>query len=288
MNRGVYMDSVNFEIYELSNQIIDFCERNNITKNDLNKLSELGKTNNEKVSRYNPLVSWFGIRDINGPEEKDIYIKDIAGFEPYDKAFSLYTVLGNCYSDNNQTYGIRANDRLKLSKDEMIKDMKDSFSYEPICVDEVEGKKFVSHNGCHRVSILKLLYLDEVLKNEKPINEIDEKYKIKVKESKYDMTLTYIHFFMQMIRSISYMKLEYNELGKPTGKYVVETRDNKSILSKEEVINLFNETINNNLDKIDTYYVNSLTIIPSFKKFLRDYLPSLLKEIEHANSRNNM
>lgn len=277
------MSFVNYDTNTLNNVIIDFCERNGISKSDLDKIYESDMIKNNKLTRINPIVHTYGIRDISGPEEKDVLVSDIIGFEPYNDKSNLFEILNTCYSDNNNSYGIRANDKLRLSKEEMLKEMESTLSYEPITLDEIEGKLLVSHNGCHRASILKLLYIDEALKG---INEQDlnEKYKFKGKVSKYDMTMTYMNYMLQMMGAVDYIKIEYNEMGKPTGNYEIVT-DTKTSATRDDVINLFNEALRKNPDKVDLSSINMYASIPSFKDFLKEYV---LKENEYGNSRNNL
>ena len=277
------MSFVNYDTNTLNNVIIDFCERNGISKSDIDKIYESDMIKNNKLTRINPIVHTYGIRDISGPEEKDILVSDIIGFEPYNDKSNLFGILNTCYSDNNNSYGIRANDKLRLSKEEMLKEMESTLSYEPITLDEIEGKLLVSHNGCHRASILKLLYIDEALKG---INEQDlnEKYKFKGKVSKYDMTMTYMNYMLQMMGAVDYIKIEYNEMGKPTGNYEIVS-DTKTSATKDDVINLFNEALRKNPDKVDLSSINMYASIPSFKDFLKEYV---LKENEYGNSRNNL
>lgn len=277
------MSFVNLDKYILSNKIIEFCEKNGISKTDLDKIYESDSNKNKKLSQINPLVHAYGIRDISGPEIKDIEVKDIVGFEPYDDGKNLFDILSICYSDDSATYGIRANDKLKLNKEEMLKNMESSFSYEPIALDEIEGKLLVSHNGCHRVSILKLLYADEALKGITE-QELNEKYKFKGKVSRYDMTMTYMNYMLQMMGAVSYIKIDYDEMGTPTGNYVI-VNDSRTTVTRNDIINLFNETLRNNPDKVNLDSINMYASIPSFKSFLKEYI---LKENEYGNSRNNL
>ena len=277
------MESVN---YKLSNKIIEFCERNGISKEDLDKIHESESSKNKKLKDINELVFYYGIKDANSFQTTDVCIKDVVGFSSYDDKNNLYGVLNVCYSDDNGTYGIRSDDKLRLSKDKMIKDLEQSFSYEPIALNEIDGKMIVAHNGCHRTSILKLLYEAEVLKGESPIEEINQKYTIKGNVSQYDMTLTYINYLLQMMKAISYMKLDYDDRGNPTGKYEIIKDDGRTKASKDDIINLFNETLSNNADKINLDSINFYAAeIPSFKEFLKEHV---LKETEYGNSRNNL
>lgn len=277
------MGSVNYSTYDLSDKIIEFCDRNSITKEEIDRIYQSDSIKNEKLSRINPLVHQYGIQDASGPEIKDICIKDVVGFEPYNDKRNLCEILSTCYSDGTATYGLRANDKLQLSKDEMINDIKDSVSFESINLDEVDGKLLVSTNGCHRAAMLKFLYLDEVLKGEKLPEEINEKYTIKGKVFKYDMTMTYMNYFLQMMKAVSYIKLDYDDKGL-TGKYVI-VNDTKTTVSRDEILDLFNKTLEKYPDKVDLDKVNMYACIPSFRDFLKEHV---LKENEYGNSRNNM
>ena len=279
------MGSVNSDIYTLSNEITDFCERNGISKSDLDQLYKSEAIKNKKLSKINGLVYDYGVKDASGFEITGVCVKDIIGFEPFNDKNNLYDILNICYSDGTSSYGLRVNDKLELSKDEMLKDIDKAFSYEPPAFDEINGKFLVSYNGCHRASILKLLYEDEVLKGESPVEEINKKYTIKGKVSKYDMTLTYMNYLLQMMKAVSYITIEYDDIGNPTGKYVI-VRDDRTNASRDDIINLFNENLKNNADKVNLDSVNAYAEnIPSFRDFLKKYV---LKENEYGNSRNNL
>lgn len=281
------METVNYNVNKLSNRMIEFCKRNGITEEELEKISELELSKNEKVSNINPIIPSYGIIDISSTEIVDVCIGDIVGFRPYDDKTNLFDILSKCYTDETTPYkyGTRSNSKLEMTKEELIKDMDKSFSSDIVEVNEIEGKIFISNNGCHRTSLIKLLYTDEVLKGEKPIEEIRENYKIKAKIIKYDTTLSYIHYLLTMMNIITNMKVEYDERSIPTGKYIVEVNDNKSVLSRDEIINLFKESLKSNSDKIDLNQINKFTSIPTFKDFLKEYV---LEENNYGNSRNNM
>ena len=98
------------------------------------------------------------------------------------------------------------------------------------------------------------------------------------------MTMTYINYMLQMMGVVDYIKIEYNEMGKPTGNYEIVS-DTKTSATRDDVINLFNEALRKNLDKVDLSSINMYASIPSFKDFLKEYV---LKENEYGNSRNNL
>ena len=102
---------------------------------------------------------------------------------------------------------------------------------------------------------------------------------------RYDMTLTYIHYLLSMMKVITYMKVQYDERTIPTGKYIIETKDGISVVTRDEIINLFKEALKNNAEKVNLDSINKNLSIPSFKDFIKDYV---LKENEYGNSWNNM
>ena len=273
------MFDVNLDLYDLSDVMIDFCRESNI---DIDRISASGMMENARIDRINPFVSRYGISDIESPGVEDICIKDIVGWDPLKEKRTLFRVLEDCYSDGFGTYHTRSNDKLRLGKDGMFNDIKSSLTREEIWVNEVEGKYVVTVNGCHRTSILRLLYLDEALKNESSIEEINQKYTIRSKVDKYDMTLTYINFFMQSIDSDYYINIQRGENYAPTGKYIIgKNKDNP--LTREELINNFTELVNNNEEKFDLYGMEHFCEIPSFKEFAKTYFPALVKEEQYGN-----
>ena len=282
------MESVNYKIEKLSDKIIEFCKRNGISIEELEKISELELSKNEKLSSINPIIQSYGIIDIGGTETKEVSIGDVAGWRPYKEESNLFGILGKCYTDESSPYkyGTRANDKLGMSKEQILSDIQKSNSQEEVELQEVEGKLLVSHNGCHRTSLMKLLYADEVTKGDRPIEDINEKYKINAKVVKFDTTLTYIHYLLSTMKVIKYMKIEYDERAMPTGKYLVDLKDNtQAKLSRDEIINLFNEELNKNTNRVDLDSINKNLNIPSFREFLKE---NVTKGNEYGNSGYNM
>ena len=151
------MESVNYKVRKLSDKMIEFCNKNGITIEDLEKISELELSKNEKIKDTNPIIFDYGIIDISSNEEDEISIGDIAGWRAYPDEDSLFDILGKCYTDESSPYkyGTRSNSKLDLTKEELIKDIEESNSSDAIEVSEIEGKLFVSHNGVHRTSRIK-------------------------------------------------------------------------------------------------------------------------------------
>jgi hypothetical protein len=273
------MESVNSDIYTLSDIVIDFVRRSNV---DLNKISESNMLENISINKINPFINLYAIQDIDSPYTENICIKDVIGWDTSKNENTLFKVIGDCYSDEFGTYHTRDNDKLRLNKDEMINDLKNSFSKEEIRIQNIEDKYVVTINGFHRTSILRLLYLDEISKDEANIEEINQKYTIRAMIDKYDMTLTYINFFMQRLDSKNHVRVEYGKNYLPTGKYTIN--DNKDIaLTKEELINHFAELVKNNEEKFDLSGLDHYCKYPSFKEFAKTFFPVLVKEDQYGS-----
>lgn len=271
----------------LSDVLLNFCKRNNISSENIKKISKSEMSDNFTTRKINPIINYYGITQTfeSYGTLNDIYIRDIIGFESVRKAKNLFEILNNSYSDSNETYSTRMNHKLGVSPDKMIENMTSSFKGEPICLDEVEGKYVVSINGFHRTSILRFLYLNEVMKGEKPIEEIDEQFKIKAEVvTKFDMPMTYINYLLNMLNAVKSLDKEY--VHGFTGNFVINHNDDKKeVLDRTGVINYFNEVIKeNNIDEytLDNIKRNSQSI-PSFKDFLKEYAPELIKEEQYGS-----
>lgn len=285
------MNIFNFNIKEdpiLNNVLLKFCKNNNITKQDIDNISKSDLSQNLIIKKINPIIKTYGIskNTTNYDELDEIYIRDIVGFEPNIESKDILDILNKSYSNEKQSYSSRMNDKLELPKEVMIEQMRYSFESEPICVDEVEGKYVVSINGCHRTSILRFLYINEVLKKEKAIEEIDEKYKIRAQIiNKYDLTLTYINYLLHVFDKVKNIGKCY-EKGQ-LGNYKITHNDySEEIYSKDGLIDFFNITLSE-MDNIDDYTLEDINrranSLPSFKSFLKEYAPSLVKENEYGS-----
>ena len=263
--------------YILSDVLTSFCYENNINVEDISKLDDI---TNRTVNKINPLVGWYGVKDITAPEKDDVCIKDVVGWDPCKKLPSLLHVLSECYADSTELYRTRANEKLSLGKDKMLEEIQKSLSFEEVWMDNIDGKYVITVNGCHRTSMLRLLYLDDLLKGELSEEELNKKYTIKSRVSKYDMTLTYVNYCMQMISNDLYISIERNKDYTPTGEYRI---GNEKTVTRDELLEIFSSLIKTNGDRLNTEFIRGLCDIPSFKEFASTYLPTLLKE-DHYGS----
>ena len=106
--------------YELSEELLEFCERNGISETDLDNIANSEMAKNITFERVNPLLRTYDIPD---PIEtfEDVYIKDIIGEDPNKNFPNLLNGLNKTYSYSRGTTG--RNETLNLPKNEMIKSM---------------------------------------------------------------------------------------------------------------------------------------------------------------------
>ena len=271
----------------LNPMLVEYAKKNNI---DIDKIQASGLISNMTMKKTNPLVSQYGIFDRT--EVEDVYVREIVGQDPNKEFNNLFDLLNNLYSDDKNcgTYHIRSNEFLELGKDEMIEKIRESLSYEEFRLTKYDENKYtVSINGCHRNAILRLLYLDEVLKGDKSIEEIDEKYKFSCIVEKYDFTLTYMKYVLISLNLVKNIDHEYDEYFRRKDNLRIVTAKGSKTASRDEIINYFNKAVNNfliNDESIINQFKHYCDTIPSFKKFILDYVPSLeyiAKENEYGS-----
>ena len=265
----------------LNDELSEFCKNNGITEEDIEKISKNEMSKNKQKSEINPIVHTYGIKESTESIE-EVYVKDIVGFEPITASINLIDTLNSAYS--NTAYGERHDikEKLQSSKDKMIEEIKESTNHELIDLNYIsEGQYVLSVNGCHRISMLRFLYIDEVLKKEKPIEEINEKYKIKASVIRYDLTLTYMNYLLSSFGIVRSIRQEHPNVDSYVIKYL---NGEERAFSREAISTSFGEIIEQNKINIDDYNlsrVNSFANdIPSLKGFMKTYTPDLLKTNE--------
>ena len=266
--------------YELSDELLEFCERNGISETDINNIANSELAKNASRRDFNPILIDCPVKCPTSLYD-EIYIRDIIGEMPNEK-------FGNLLESLNETYKSHK-EPLKMSKDEMIKAIQSTFDKDHIYLSEVKyGKYMVGDNGRHRVTMLRFLYIDEVLKGEKPIEEINEKYSIKAEIQNYDLTLTYMYFLLAntgAINAISPVDSKISQ-GKPIYKVKFANGEEK-ILSKDQIIFDFNrlyESTKSNMSEGSLYRIEGYAkMIPSLNSFLKVYVPELAQKNEFGS-----
>ena len=159
----------------------EFLKRNKIDKNELRKNVD---SKIYSFSEINPLaeIVYFQKRE----ERKNISIANIVGYnyQFYSAPNDIIESLDNFFDSEGDGYHSRSVGILEYDRDYILDKLQDSFKMEPMVVaDTGEGKYTISTNGLHRFTVLRLLYLSEVVQakgDPRKLDELEKKYTIPV------------------------------------------------------------------------------------------------------------
>jgi len=202
--------------------------------------------------------------------------------DEYDK--SLYPL----FVTQKSSYLTRSSGMLKLSSENVMQSLANSFILEPICISEVEENKYIiSTNGLHRFHVIKAHYLKELfeLQNDEEILTLNEKYTIFVQMQKLDYLKTYCHYLLSLIYKENdvFLMNDYDKNYEITGNSKLTLDDKTFILSDKQLLNLVFINLNKlndfDLNMIKYRYENTL----SFALFIEEYYPFLLKQERSKN-----
>lgn len=280
--------------YTINECIDKFLARNNFSLQEVTLNDDMQNT----ISRYiNIIIKNYGVTDeVKLP--KKVCVRDIVGFEPCSDLFNLLSILRKMYDeDSTETYSKRDVEQLDLSKDKMIERIKQTALKDEIRLDLVDdGKYVVSINGCHRTSLLRLMYLLESKgKSEEEQSIIDEKYTIDCFAKTYDYDVTYIYFILSYIGIIDQLYQDCDEHLNYNKTYIVKDYEgNRKIYTREELINYFLTIVNQEEFLNNNYAIQMLVInakkYQSLREFLEKYVPTLtllIKEEEKNETSRN-
>ena len=251
-----------------------FAEKNGI---DIESLGETLTIYNE-----NDINSIIANYKLEGKQEKTtVSVAEIIGYN-YSRKSETNNLARNfeLFFSYDSTYQMRSIGMLKYTSDNIMEKLSNSFTEEPICVLELdERRKIISHNGLHRYTVLRLHFLNEMLKakgDEKKQKAIVDKYKIPVKLSRVDLLKTYCNYLIKRLYpgKIS-VWVHYDENNERTGNTEISTGDTKIVLTDDELINYTKELIKNiDIYSIEwfLYYIDADSKkYPSFKAFMDMY-----------------
>lgn len=219
----------------------------------------------------------------NGEITTNISIADILGYE-YPRKKDIFESISEFFDSTKEGYHSRSISMLKYTPDNIMSGLSRSFIIEPIKVREVEeGKCFISGNGMHRFTILRIMYLIEKHRG-KNLDELKKKYTIPVILNKVDKPKTYCAYILSVLNSNISINSELDDNYQKTEKVEVKDKVNKTtrILTDEELIIFTAETIkgcNINVQKLLTLSKH-IEINPSFYEFLNKHFKDLLIEVE--------
>ncbi len=214
---------------------------------------------------------------------EEVSIGDIYGynFDLEEPNVSIFELLNSYFKEDKkkkvngfgkkQDYFNRSNENIFLSSNQMIE--KSNNCTELITVNRIDidnNINLIYTNGMHRFLLLKIIYLKMISLFPDKIDEIKEKFKLKVSLSEIDEIKTFCffimdHYYSQINKVVGY-KLEY-EGYKMTGRIKIGIGENDEfnehfIFNDDELIEFVKPMISQDLD-----FYKSINI-ESFKRFM--------------------
>ena len=231
------------------------------------------------IKDINPLAYYYGI--YKDYIYSKVSIADIVGHQ--DSMINKNNILDNLEQyfpkNNNEkenSYTARSAGMLEYTTYDIIPNLERSFTKEYILVTELDNNKlFIAENGLHRYHLLRILYLNEKLKNNTQVYTefLKEKYTIPVKLKKLDFVKTYCHFLLHCLELENNFELikERNSNYEETRNIVIIYNNQIKTFTDEEFINLIknntNLITNNTIPLIKKYYETIL----SFRQFIDEH-----------------
>ena len=224
--------------YPLNDDILDFVERNNI---DAITLFKSEKFYIYSKTQCNDITSYYQIK--KSREHCKISIADIIGCNNEwvnDEQRNILIFMKSYFDSNGDGYHQRSLGLLEYNNDEIIKKLESSFQYEPIILSDFDDDKyFVTNNGRHRYTILRLHYLLECM-NGGDLEQLKDKYTIPVIIEKTDFFKTYCNYLLcNLDMSVKFIYNEIDKDGNFTGNVVIlKNNDSREVIGVDELKNL--------------------------------------------------
>ncbi len=228
----------------------EFLKRNKIDKNELTKNVD---SKIYSFSEINPLaeIVYFQKRE----ERKNISIANIVGYnyQFYSAPNDIIESLDNFFDSEGDGYHSRSVGILEYDRDYILDKLQDSFKMEPMVVaDTGEGKYTISTNGLHRFTVLRLLYLSEVVQakgDPRKLDELEKKYTIPVQLQGIEFEKTYCKYLIKQTQDPNIRGFRISKIDScidENGKYDVTLckgwdKEKEVRMTQEQLENLLRE-----------------------------------------------
>lgn len=258
-------------------ETMEFLERNNIPIMDVPQITERIIEPIEIDSILEELV--ISTEEVS----TNISIADILGYASPRKR-DIIESISEFFDGQKDGYHKRSIGMLNYTPDNIMAGLERSFDVEPMKVREVEpGSCFISGNGMHRFTILKIMYLIEKYRGA-DIEKLRQKYTIPVFLNKVDKIKTYCSYLIRQFSDNIHVYSEIDNDHHKTDKVEVinGTTNTTRILADEELIIFTTELLRDiNLDIPKLLSLSKhVEKNPSFYEFLNTYFKDLLIEVE--------
>lgn len=255
----------------------EFLRKNSISIVDIPKITE-------RIIEPKDIDSVLEEKVISTEEvSTTISIADILGYDSPRKR-DIFESISEFFDNQKDGYHKRSIGMLNYTPDNIMSGLASAFITEPIKVREVEpGRCFISGNGMHRFTILRIMYLIEKYRGT-DIEKLREKYTIPVILNKVDKIKTYCSYLISVFYDNIHVYSEIDKDHHKTDKVEVINSATKteSVLTDEELIIYTTELLRDiNLDIPKLLSLSKhVEKSPSFYEFLNTYFKDLLIEIE--------
>lgn len=269
-----------YDHYVIDN-VNDFFKKNKI---DVQRIAKMPESNVYDMYDHYSVISKYII--YNDPVYTKKSVADIVGMvsKPIDYDRNNVADNLNLYfsrnTDKTISYNNRADTMLSYSSDNIVSGLSASFNKEPMTVAELEnGKALISENGMHRYHLLRIHYLNELMKtsNESERNQLRNKYMIPVKMETIDLFKTYSNFLIALAAFPIHLSKNRDKQLHQTSDSVLYYNNEKYVFSDKQLLYFLRQNIDKMSGRSST--INKLCeYIPSFNEYINSYFPELVKE----------
>ncbi|MBQ8219265.1 MAG: hypothetical protein IJZ79_05875, partial [Bacilli bacterium] len=278
-------DKVDFKLF--NDDVMQFLIDKNIDIDGIMKMEEAKLCDSSMRS----IISEYVISD--GSEISYISVADIIGHLKISGK-NILSTMNNFFDSKQNSYYTKSITMLDYNNGkEMIYGLehyvgqdgieRNIFLSEPMCVEEIkDGKFIITSNGLHRFTLLRIHYLNELLKSNSDISKLKEKYMIPVKIEKVNYFKTYSNYILSLLNDdISFISNVSNQDRTMSDEMEIcfENQANK-IVNKSQLMSLVKDTLDNVSEydkkiilrryKTDIYFKNYLD--DNFSEFVEGLL----------------
>lgn len=215
--RNYFKDDINIFWFYYDNHI------------DINKLISSGQSVTSPIFDHESIL--FRNKVFDNIINEDVSIGDVSNYD--DGNCDTLDRLAELFRTGGSDRQTRSLSMLKLSSRNALEILERSFAEEPIVLFENNGKYEVGDNGNHRFVILRTLYDSELVSGVSK-EELDEKYKIKVRAWHTNHFRSYCNYLLKLFSGGSVRIFMSSE----NGNAILRYDDVDTEATDEEVLSL--------------------------------------------------
>lgn len=256
----------------------DFLERNGI---NADKIPEKMNMDLTTPNIFNIYMNYYNVQK---PQvKKYVCIEDIIGSDAFRCKDNIYDLMEHFFDERGDGYHRRSTDLLEISSEDIMKQLKISFSDDPIILAEYDGKYFVRTNGNHRVFAMYLNYLLEKqeVKTPQELEKLKEKYTFPAYVMEIDAEKSYANYILQSRSTGRYIGREFDpvELRYSDNYEIVDNGERRTVKDDKEIDdfirNNFMQVVKNKDSTLLIGMSNAAKKHESFRKYFSRLYPEI-------------